>query len=279
MDTGKTAYVANLKKYHEQLAQVLMTYYDITPMYMEVLSWGYNTTAFYIKSAGGEFSMRIVDFSEPRQEALIKDIAVSRKLGLYLPTAEYIESKAQKFLTAFTDIENEKKLMRVAKFITGVQPFDMTTDILNQAIAYLKRMHDVQVSDELKPELGRIENPKKQYVLLHGDLTPSNLLVSFGKVVAILDFERAALGPIEYDLARTTVFCWFRMATESFRQVFDNVADSYGNVNKDLMFRYSLDHAKEHLDNVTQAKARYTEESLWQKDLTFAQKMYQQVRL
>ena len=270
MSNEKEAYLANLAKYHQELEDFIFSEYGIKTTYSEAMSWGYNTTVFYIQSNRGNF---VAKLTHPTPEKLIKiekEITLSNKLHNELPTSKYLLNKNGEWTCKFKDM-----VFRISEYVAGTPPFDMNFDILEQAVSFLKKIHSIKVSEVSIPtyEEGNYDT------FLHGDLTPSNILISFGKICGIVDFEEAMYGPIEYDLSRLAVFSWFRMKENKFSEILDFVTQKYGvsvnskSVDQKLLKKISLDHAKSHLDNTIMNKTHYEKPEDWEHDCDFAQSM------
>ena len=152
----------------------------------------------------------------------------------------------------------------------------MNFDILEQMVKILKKMHPIDIAG-VAWRFGIASPPTTDHrndVLLHGDLTPHNVLVSFGKIVAVMDFELAFVGPLEWDLARTAFFSWNYMKNISFEQVAQFVLEKYANdsINSDLFYKYVVENAQKHLDSVEKHRNDYDHQEDWDKDNNFATK-------
>ena len=280
MSNEKEAYLANLAKYHQELEDFIFSEYGIKTTYSETMSWGYNTTVFYIQSDRGNF---VAKLTHPTPEKLIKinkEIALSNKLHNELPTSKYLLNKNGKWTCNYKASRNPPKadkniVFRISEYVAGTPPFDMNFDILEQAVGFLKKIHSIKISDVVIPTY----EDKNYDTFLHGDLTPSNILISFGKICGIVDFEEAMYGPIEYDLSRLAVFSWFRMKENKFSEILDFITQKYDvsangeSVDQKLLKKISLDHAKSHLDNTIMNKEHYENIKDWEHDCDFAQSM------
>lgn len=265
-----TNYREKLLAYNKNLDARLLENYKITSKFTTVLSWGNNTTAYYVKSTAGEVVARVTANTPATRETCTKDVMLSQLLSGHLPTSDFLPNKHATYLTEFEDTLGKKCILRVSKFVPGLNPFEMNYDIYMQSLTLLHKLHQLTVALEL-PNVGVPNNDTR---LLHGDLTPSNILVSYGKVCAILDFERACKGPVEYDFAFTMVFSWLRMPTTPFNEIFDKtlkLCDIQKAENKDLLYYYAKKHLQEFTDNIKASKNSYTKLARWQEDLRFAQ--------
>lgn len=270
MSNEKEAYLANLAKYHKELEDFIYVEYDIKTTYSEAMSWGYNTTVFYIQSEKGNFVAKLTHPTAEKLKKIEKEILLSNKLRSKLPTSRYLPNKNGNWTCEFKNM-----IFRVSEYIPGTPPFDMNYDILKQAVEFLKSIHLTKLSGISIPVF---ENGNYN-TFLHGDLTPSNILISFGKICGIIDFEEAMFGPVEYDLSRLAVFSWFRMKEKKFDEILGFILERYGNdihgTNLDLKLlkKISLDHAKSHLDNTIMNKNHYENIKDWEHDCDFAQSM------
>lgn len=265
MQEAKQKYIAGLKEYHQRLSNFVKDSYLVDPKYLEVISWGYHTTAIYIKASNNrEYLLKLANRSVEKEQGILKDIELSNKLRGVIPTPIYIKNLSDNYICRFED-----KILRLSHYISGLSPLDMDFNILEQMVDVLKKIHGTAHSDSLH-----------NGVLLHGDLTPHNVLVSFGKIVATMDFELAFIGLREWDLARTTVFSWSYMKSTSFEQVARFVLEKYMDdfVDSDLFFKYAIENAQRHLDSVEKHRNDYDRQKDWEKDYAFAQRQIATLR-
>ena len=252
---GKERYIAGLKKYHKHLEKVILDEYALTVKYINVMAWGYTTTALYVETDHGNYTARLSVFSDEKLEMIKKDIGISHKLHNILPTAEHIRNKDGQYYTLF-----ENKILRLSKHIEGATAFEMDMEQYIKVIEILKKIHKAGI--------------------LHGDLTPSNLLLSYGKIVGILDFEESFNGPVEYDLARTCVFFWYRMEDIPFREVFDVTLKEYDSpVDEPKFADFCEKHAQNHSEQVRLHKEVYDSEEFWKEDYEFSRKALKEISL
>ena len=265
MQDANQKYISGLKEYHHKLENFVRESYLIDPKYLEVISWGYHTTAIYIKANDNkEYLLRLADWSEKKEKGILKDIELSNKLRGVIPTPVYIKNHSGNYICRFED-----KILRLSHYISGLAPLDMDFNILEQMVTVLKKIHATTHADSLC-----------NGVLLHGDLTPHNVLVSFGKVVAIMDFELLFVGPREWDLARTAFFSWNYMKNALFEQVAQFVLEKYDydSINFNLFFKYAVENAQKHLDSVEKHRNDYDRQEDWEKDHDFATKQIASLR-
>jgi len=245
---AKQNYIAGLKAYHKDLTEVVEKNYGVKTQYLEVLSWGYHTTALYIKTEDDqEYLIKLSNWSAEKEKLVLKDIKLSQDLRSVIPTPVYIPNHSGKYIT-----RHQNKILRLSHYISGLAPLDMNYDILGQMVGVLKKIHG--------------------YNILHGDLTPHNVLVSYGKLVAVMDFELSFKGPREYDLARTSVFSWNYFNNEEFENVAKFVLEKYadGKIDPDLFYRMCVENSRKHLDAVINHRQDYDSEQDWKSDYDFA---------
>jgi len=151
--------------------------------------------------------------------------------------------------------------IKINKYINGVPPFEMNLNILKEAVYILKNIHSTLAPGiKLSSPKGLSKYENKRF--LHGDLTPSNMLVSNNRIIGILDFEHCFIGPIEWDLARCLVFSWFRMPEKTgFEEALNLIVKVYGSdlVNKKLLLKFSIRNAQTYLHNIVKHKEKYAE--------------------
>lgn len=270
-----TQYIQGLQIYHKKLEGVLQQNYNVDTRYLEVLSWGYHTTAFYIKSSDGkEYLLKLADWSKEKEAAIDKDIELSGLFRPLIPTPIYIKNVADCYTCRLED-----KILRLSHYISGLAPLDINFDVLGQMVDVLKKIHVCrelpQQFEERAVKSGtRDENAAAapRGVLLHGDLTPHNVLVSYNKIVAVMDFEMSFVGPKEHDLARTAVFSWNYLGDTPFENLARFVLEKYAdhNVNTDLFYKLAVENAQKHLDAVEKHRNDYDRQEDWIQDRDFA---------
>lgn len=273
-------YIAGLKNYHTKLTQFVKQSYQVDIKYLEVLSWGYHTTAMYLKSSDDkEYLLKLADWSEEKEAGVRKDIELSDLLGDTVPTPRYIKNLNGDYICRFED-----KIIRLSHYISGLAPLNMSYDILEQIVDLLKKIHAFSVKNipaNLNMQMDARDIVKqaviqptelKKPVLLHGDLTPHNVLVSYDKLVAVMDFELATIGPREYDLARTAVFCWNYMPNESFTDVACSVLEKYSNdmVDVDLVYILALETAQKQVEFTLKHIKNDNKQGDWLRDYDFS---------
>ena len=253
--------------------------YQIDIKYMEVLSWGYHTTAFYIKSSHGkEYLLKLANWSKEKETGIEKDVKLSNLFRTVVPTPVYIKTVSGRYTCRF-----ENKILRLSHYISGLAPLEMNFDILGQMVDVLKKIHGCrgvpqQFEKRAVKSGARDENAAAP---LHGDLTPHNVLVSYNKVVAVMDFEMSFTGPREHDLARTAVFSWNYMKNTRFKEVARFVLEKYAgkDINTDLFYKLAVENAQKHLDAIKKHCADYDRHKDWEKDYDFALRQLQRLVL
>lgn len=260
-----------------QIGNIISSNYGLTISFIELISWGYTTNCFYIKTDEGDFVARVSDFSEEKVLDIKRDMLISSVLGSEFLLPTFLKTTNEEDLVTFTDLDNKKRLLRISDHKEGVMPFALDEELLIKITEYLYKLHNTvpvtalnQLRDsELVPS---ISSPHQ--VLLHGDLTPSNVLVAHGEIVRVVDFEMAHFGPPEYDLAKTALFSWFYLNKKEFTEITEIVTRAYAkNLNKDLLNEYSKTHLKTHLDNILAHEGSYQNPADFQRDVTFTKSM------
>lgn len=272
------------KEYHERLEMLLKKHFGIEPTFSDNFSWGYTSRSFYVKTAEGkEYVAKVAEASTEKRTAVEKDIAITSALDLSVKTPTYLKTQEDGF---FIEVKEEKargvtlmkeRLITLAPFLHGMPPFEMTFDIFRQAISLLAEIHKTQPGN-IKEYLYKMEMPdepeNKTPAFLHGDLTPSNMLVSYGKLAAVVDFELAAWGPVEYDLSRCALLCWFHMSEKvSIKKVLDTVEEHYpSKLRRKTLEKYLLGNAEKNLANLQANKSRHEDKKAYRKEVKFAKK-------
>ncbi|MFA5776306.1 MAG: phosphotransferase [Patescibacteria group bacterium] len=258
---SKQKYIDGLKVYHKKLESLIQQSYNVDTEYLEVLSWGYHTTAIYIKSnKAKEYLLKLADWSKKKEKAILKDVDLSNRLRDTIPTPIYIKTLSDNYICRFED-----KIVRLSHYISGLAPLDMNFDILGQMVAVLKKIHSFPAMPG--------------NVLLHGDLTPHNILVSFGKIVAVMDFEMSFIGPREWDIARTAFFSWNYMKDTSFERVAQFILKKYedGSIDADLIYKYTVKNAQKHLESIEKHQNNYERQTDWERDYLFAKSQLKRI--
>lgn len=249
-------YIAGLKAYHKDLTDVVEKSYGVKTLYLEVISWGYHTTALYLKATDdAEYLIKLTDWSEEKEKLILKDVKLSQDLKSAIPTPVYIPNQSGKYITRYQD-----KILRLSHYISGLAPLDMNYDILGQMVGVLKKIHSFNI--------------------LHGDLTPHNVLVSYGKLVAVMDFELSFEGHKEYDLARASVFSWNYFKDESFENVAKFVLEKYADdkIDPDLFYRLCIENAKKQVDFISKHVKDDNLKGDWRKDYEFSLKQLKKLQ-
>jgi len=127
---------------------------------------------------------------------------------------------------------------------------------------------------------------------LHGDLTESNVIVAENKVVGILDWELASIGPAEYDISKAILFCWFRMndvpldekgEKHTFQKVpltkvYETALAHYNaQLSVQLLQHFLVLHQKRHAEEILRNKDNYADEKWWNMEREFAEKAREEI--
>ena len=274
-------------EFHEKLEKIIEENWGITPQFTNPFSWGYSSTGIYVKDVNQkEYVGMLAENTPSKRAAMEKNFTIASKLNLSVRVPEQLKTKDGKFLLDIPRIEIksgkdvENKLLSLGNFLSGIPPFDMNEDITLQAVNILREIHQVN-PNSLGIRLDTIECEKPKF--LHGDLTPSNILVGYGKIIAVLDFELSLIGPVEYDLARLAVFSWFRIQDSSFIVLLEKVQEEYGTegateTSMELMKEFALLHCQKHLNNVKQHKDVYETEKAYKADLLFTERQLETLK-
>lgn len=275
------------KKFHEKLAEVIENEYGLKCAFTNLTSWGYTTTAYYVETNKGNLIARLSKNTAGKIEKIEKEVKISNYLRNIIPTTHYIrnlrgcyiihiKNECDSFLKNMALIENT--YLRVSKHIEGIPPFDMNFIILEQMVKYLKIIHE-QNPNIPEVKLKKYYPNKKNQKLLHGDLTPSNVLLSYGNITGILDFEEAMIGPVEWDLSRTAVFSWFRMHDLPFKEVLKFVLEKYDNkdVSEKLTKELSKKHLEDRVENLVKNKYIHEDIKFWNEDYEFTKDMLSKI--
>lgn len=259
----------------DKLQAILEAEYKITPQILEKSAWGYNTVAYYVQQDAKEYVAKVTPFTESRSAGCQKDVRLSALFSSVLPTPVYLKNTNGEYLTLSSGL-----IVRVASYLRGTSPFEMTLPVYRQLLKYLEVLHKIPVT-ELWSDLKDLNLPvlEDTRIVLHGDLTPSNVIVADNSIVGVLDFEDSLLGPVEYDLARSAVFCWFRMKEAGFKFVFDYTLQEYsGLVDKMKLLNYCVQHAQNHVSQVVNNKEKYDDAVFWQDDYNFSTKALAEIK-
>lgn len=256
----------------ESLSKILSNNYAIKPKIIDKSAWGYSSVTYYVEDESGKkYAAKTTIYSDEKNIKLERDISLSLKLGKLVKTPNYIRDNTGQYLLKVDNV-----LIRVSDYIEGTSPFDMNMDIYVQVVELLKEIHRFPIAD-LSLNLIKHEPNTEKPKLLHGDLTPSNIIVAFDIIAGVLDFEDSFIGPAEYDLSRSAVFSWFRMKNIPFQEVFDITHERYPGADRKLTYDFAVQHSKNHLDQVTQNKNKYTDMVFWNDDYLFSSRAYETI--
>ncbi len=272
MQTHDQSYHKKIMEYEHHLEQFIQEKYSLKINFITVMNWGYTTTAYYLKTDKGKYVCRISKADEQKRLGLIKDIQVSNILENDFCIPTYLASNKDVYLLDYVDILGQKLLLRVSDHVDGVNAFNISIENLGEMAQFLQKLHfgiDTKKQVKLK-ELFKTNEAN----FLHGDLTPTNCLVSYGKVVRVVDFEHSFFGPIEFDLARTAVFSWFHLNTLNFEEIIENIKKAYTyRFSEKAFVEYSKQHLNTHLLNIKKHEKAYEKKADFDNDNDFAQKM------
>ena len=260
-----------------QIGNVITSNYGLTISFIELISWGYTTNCFYIKTIKGDFVARVSDFSEEKVQDIKRDMLISSLLGSEFLLPTFLKTTNEEDLVTFMDLDNKKRLLRISDHKEGVMPFALDEELLVKITEYLYTLHNtvpVTTLNQLR-DSGLVPSvPSPRQVLLHGDLTPSNVLIANGDIVRVVDFEMARFGPPEYDLAKTALFSWFYLNKKDFAEIAEIVTRAYvKDLNIKLFNDYAKTHLNTHLVNTLNHEGSYQNPADFQRDVTFTKSM------
>ena len=170
------------KEFHEKLEKILKQKYDIEAKYTENFSWGYTSTSTYIKDKDdNEYVARLSNNTPEKLAVTKKDIKVTEALkekNLSVKLRDYLENVKGKFITSVDDVRDqagnillENKILMVHPYIQGTPPFDMSEDVLKQAVELLFEIHKINPG-EIDFPLEKLTDDADKWLFLHGDMTP-----------------------------------------------------------------------------------------------------------
>lgn len=265
--------------FHNNIAENIQDNYDVKVLWTKVIAWGYQTIGVYMEDVNHKkYIIKLTRKEYEKKEKMIRSILVEEYLYDKIPSALYVKNTNDDWITEYSNGEYGDYLLRLQHHIEGVPAFDMTFDILSQTIDYLKIIHS---SEPPHIALPTYESTREiDYKLLHGDLTPSNILVSFGNVTGILDFEECMLGPVEFDLSRLAVFSWFRMSDIAYDEVLKKTLELYGIQKYDLKWLHELSvhQLEERLANLEKYRHEYEDDKPWKDDYDYTSKKLGEIR-
>ncbi len=268
---------ANIKD-HEALKDRVHQMYKIEIAKSELISWGYHSFTIYMETATGrKIIARIANKTPERDVLLQRAILVEQLLAEVIPTPRYIENIEGSCITDF-----EKQTIRLHEHIEGTAPFDMNKEIFVQMIDVLNKIHGFSNKAKGLDKLYLPTMPAENYVLLHGDLTPSNIIVASNKISGVLDFENTILGPAEYDLAYMTLFSWYRFKRIDFTNLTDLIKHHYHDYNSidiDKLNDFAKKILERHLNNIIKHKDDYINKEHWKNEKEYFQNLSTRLHL
>jgi thiamine kinase-like enzyme len=259
----------------ERLTEILIKSYNIEPEIIDKSAWGYNTIAYYVRDVGKkQYIFKVTNYNQDNEMRAQKDIHFANYLKQWIPTTTYIKNIDGNYM-----LLSDNKIIKVAHYVEGTAPFDMDLEVYEQVVNYLGIIHSVPTPDLGidVPNLPTSEGSEQKF--LHGDLTASNIIVADNNIRVVLDFEDACIGPVEYDTARSAVFCWFRMTMVSFAEVYKLTIDKYeGEIKPEIFLDHAIKHAQNHLDQVIQHKNNYKDMVFWNDDYNFSKNALEEIK-
>ena len=260
-----------------KVREILEESYGVTAEILERSFWSHATVGYYIKdSESNEYVLKLNLDSPEKRENLEREIYLCNFFSDRLPTQQYVATKSgEKLLIA------EKRLIRLSRYMHGVPPFEMTPEIFGKIVQVLNVIHATPL-ESIKIDLPHVKNmeecPLKENLakdyFLHGDLTEANVLVADDEIVGVLDFELACVGPIEYDLSRSLVFCWGRMLDEKIEDLIKIIRDKYENgFSERVMLAFCVNHLEKRLEENVKNRPKYPNQNEWRQEHEYIQGM------
>ncbi len=137
-----------------QIGNVITSSYGLTISFIELISWGYTTNCFYIKTNKGDFVARVSDFSEEKVQDINRDMLISSLLGSEFLLPTFLKTTNEEDLVTFTDLDNKKRLLRISDHKEGVMPFALDEELLNKIL-------DTMIILSKYPLCSIFKNPQK----------------------------------------------------------------------------------------------------------------------
>lgn len=280
MDKAVQEYHQKVIEYESHLKDFIQQKYSLKINFLTLMNWGYTTTAYYMKTDKGNFVCRISKFSKDKEEGLTKDIQVSNILMDSYNIPAYINSNQGEYLLKYVDLMGQSQLLRISDHIEGVIGFNISIENVRDLALFLHKLHhelpneqDIKLKELFKPNEGKF---------LHGDLTPTNCLISYGKVVRIVDFEHSFFGSIEYDLARTAVFCWFHLENLKFTEIEEILLSAYktkDQIDTNILHDFAQNNIAKLIYNIKKHTQDYENEQKLNDELKFAMNMEKKLNI
>ena len=86
-------YILKTQKYNKHIEDIIVQEYDLEIKFLNLINWGYNTTAFYLETSAGKLILRLSTYSEEKLRDIQKDILISELLADILPIPRFVKSK------------------------------------------------------------------------------------------------------------------------------------------------------------------------------------------
>jgi aminoglycoside phosphotransferase (APT) family kinase protein len=176
-------------------------------------------TAFELERADGRVEQLVVRRHGARDLARNPRIAADEFRLLELLRAAGGPAPAPRYLDADGDVFGTPCL--VVDYIEGEPATGREPDLVPQLATVLARIHGVGTTADVSflrelalPGLSERNAP----ALLHGDFWPGNTLWKHGRLVAVVDWEGAAVGDPLADLANTRLELLWALGTEAMEE-------------------------------------------------------------
>lgn len=243
--------------------------YDIDVKFTNVFSWGYNSASIYVlDKKDNAFVARVREYNRDAKEKLHKEIFFADYFKDLFITPKFVKSKKDESITYF-----KGHTFLIHKHISGIAPFDMDLEILAKACIIAHSIHQLEIPDY--PLVKFKSTQKYDPKLLHGDITPYNLLTENNDLVALLDYEEVMTGPIERDLARLCLISWFKMA-ESTDIMLSTCVDAAINayptsIDRDYLASLIKEQLNERISNINKNKINYPSDTSFRQELDYVE--------
>jgi aminoglycoside phosphotransferase (APT) family kinase protein len=196
----------------------------IAPGSRLVRSWGLKggvsaqVTAFELVRADGATERLVARRHGPRDLARNPHIAADEFRLLEVVRSAGVPAPAPRYLDADGDLLGQPCL--VVGYVDGEPATGREPDLVERLVAALAQIHAVAATADVsflrkRPPLRAERNVP---VLLHGDFWPGNTLWRDGRLVAVLDWEDAAVGDPLADVANTRLELLWALGSDAMKE-------------------------------------------------------------
>ena len=261
--------VSFCKRNAKSIENFITKTYNLDVKFSNVFSWGYNSASIYILDKNDNaYVARVREYNKTVKEKLNKEIFFADYFKTLFRTPSFVKTSKGEYITYF-----KGHSILIHKHISGVAPFDMDLEILGKACEIAYRVHQLKIPDYPLQKYSTKASYKPK--LLHGDITPYNLLTENNDLVALLDYEEIMIGPLERDLARLVLISWFKLAETSDILISTcvNVAvKSYpGQVNEAMLIQIIHEQLNERINNIKKHKKNYKSALAYKQEMAYVE--------